>query len=105
MSTIDLIHKALIVDGALEAHLRLAPVADRLNEIAIHRAIPADVPEPGKDQPRKSGPSHNYEQSVGFKADDAAAPQQLRHAQPAQQREDLPRVEQGADRIVVIPER
>ena len=61
---VDLIHEPLILDRALETHFRRAAVADRADEIAIHRAVATDVPEAREHQPGKSTAADQDDRAV-----------------------------------------
>src|SRR6185295_12827924 len=91
---VNLLHQALIVHRALEAHLGLAPLARRAHEVAIHGAVAADVTEAWELEPRSPIAPDEDEQAVRLERDHAPAAEQLREPEAAEQRRDLARIVQ-----------
>ena len=99
---VDLIHQPLVVDGPLEAHLRLPAFAIDRGEVAIHRLVAADVPKAREIRRGSPLPRTEDEESVGFERDDAFAAEQLRQPEAAEERRNLARVVERADGAVVV---
>ncbi len=78
---VDLIHQALVLHGAFEAHLGRAAVADRATQVAIHRLVAADVAKARQEQPRPALAAGQHEGAVALERDDALAAEELRQAQ------------------------
>src|SRR5689334_811424 len=94
----------MIVDCALERHLRRRAIANRLDEVAVYRLVTADVAIAGEEEPGQTPAAREHEYAVRFERDDAITPIQLRQAQPAQQGGDLARVVNRSRGAVVVLE-
>src|SRR5258705_10392070 len=66
---VDLIHEPLILEGALEAHLRRSVLSNRAQEITIHRPIPTNITESRHEHPRHPAAPDTDERAVRFELD------------------------------------